>query len=56
MKFFAKLSKNESGVTATEYGLIAALIAVVAIPILGTVGAKSVTAYDKANAGLAAKR
>jgi pilus assembly protein Flp/PilA len=56
MKFFAKLSKNESGVTAIEYGLIAALIAVVAIPIMGTVGTKSVTTYDKVNAGLAAKK
>lgn len=54
MKFFAKLSKNESGVTAIEYGLIAALVAVVAIPIMGSVGNKSVTTYDKVNAGLKA--
>jgi pilus assembly protein Flp/PilA len=32
------LWKNESGVTAMEYGLIAALIAVAIIVILGTVG------------------
>jgi pilus assembly protein Flp/PilA len=54
MTFLAKLLKNESGVTAIEYGLIAALIAVVAIPIMGSVGNKSVTTYDKVNAGLKA--
>lgn len=32
------LWKNESGVTAIEYGLIAALIAVAIVVILGTVG------------------
>jgi pilus assembly protein Flp/PilA len=34
----AKLLKNEDGATAIEYGLIAALIAVAAVTILGTVG------------------
>lgn|GEM_PF-300837 len=43
MKSFAKLQKNESGVTAIEYGLIAALIAVVAIPVMGGVGNQSDT-------------
>jgi pilus assembly protein Flp/PilA len=35
---FSKLLRNQSGVTAIEYGLIAALIAVAAVTILGTVG------------------
>ena len=33
-----KLLKNESGATAIEYGLIAALIAVAAVTVMGTVG------------------
>ena len=32
-----KLLKNEDGATAIEYGLIAALIAVAAVTLLGTV-------------------
>jgi pilus assembly protein Flp/PilA len=35
---FAKLLKNEDGATAIEYGLIAALIAVAAVTVMGTVG------------------
>ena len=54
MKSFAKLQKNESGVTAIEYGLTAASIAVVAIALMGGVGNKSDTTYDKVNAGLKA--
>ena len=33
-----QLLKNEAGVTAIEYGLIAALIAVAAVTVMGTVG------------------
>jgi len=33
-----RLIKNRSGVTAIEYGLIAALIAVAAVVVMGTVG------------------
>ena len=36
--FFTKLIKDESGVTAIEYGLIAALIAVAAIAMISSVG------------------
>jgi len=32
------LVKNEDGATAIEYGLIAALIAVAAVVVMGTVG------------------
>jgi pilus assembly protein Flp/PilA len=33
-----RLIKGQSGVTAIEYGLIAALIAVAAVVVMGTVG------------------
>jgi len=36
--FFSRLVKDEAGVTAVEYGLIAALIAVAAVTIMTTVG------------------
>ena len=35
---FSKLLRNESGVTAIEYGLIASLIAVAAVTVMGSVG------------------
>jgi pilus assembly protein Flp/PilA len=41
MKIFhvlAQLMSNEDGATAIEYGLIAALIAVAAVTVMGTVG------------------
>ena len=38
MKTLAKLFRDESGATAIEYGLIAALIAVVIVTALTTVG------------------
>lgn len=37
-KFFSRFSKDESGATAIEYGLIAALIALVLVAALGSVG------------------
>ena len=38
--FFAALLKDESGATAIEYGLIAALISVVIIGAVTTIGTK----------------
>ena len=35
---FIRLLRNEDGATAIEYGLIAALIAVAAVTVMGTVG------------------
>lgn len=35
---FSRFLKDESGATAIEYGLIAALISVAIIAVLGTVG------------------
>jgi pilus assembly protein Flp/PilA len=37
-KSITKLLRNEDGATAIEYGLIAALIAVAAVTVMGTVG------------------
>jgi Flp pilus assembly protein, pilin Flp len=37
-KFFARFVRDESGATAIEYGLIAALIAVVVIGALTSIG------------------
>ena len=36
--FVLRLLKDENGATAIEYGLIAALIAVAAVTVMGTVG------------------
>jgi pilus assembly protein Flp/PilA len=50
--FMAKLINDESGVTAVEYGLIAALIAVAAVTIMGTVGTNLSTTFSKVAAKL----
>jgi pilus assembly protein Flp/PilA len=42
---FTSLLKNESGVTAIEYGLIAALIAVAAIAAMNAVGGSLTTTF-----------
>ena len=44
--FFAKLIKDESGVTAIEYGLIAALIAIAAITAMTTLGTSLSTTFS----------
>ena len=41
-----KLLKNEEGATAIEYGLIAALIAVAAVTVLGTVGTNLTSTFS----------
>ncbi|MBA3516326.1 MAG: Flp family type IVb pilin [Rhizobiales bacterium] len=42
----ARFAKDESGATAIEYGLIAALISVVIIGVLTTIGTKLNTKFD----------
>ena len=37
--FLVRLIRDERGATAIEYGLIAALIAIAAVSVMGTVGA-----------------
>ena len=44
---FARFMKDESGATAIEYGLIAALISVALITGAGTLGNKLNTQFDK---------
>ncbi len=38
MSIFSRFVKDESGATAIEYGLIAALVSVAIIAVLGTLG------------------
>lgn len=47
-KFVTRFLKDESGATAIEYGLIVALIAVVIVTAVTTLGTKLNTAFDKA--------
>ena len=51
-KFLSRFAKDESGATAIEYGLIVALIAVVIITAVTTLGTKLSAAFDKASAKL----
>ncbi len=46
-KFITKFANNESGATAIEYGLIAALIAVALISILTTLGTNLSGTFNK---------
>jgi pilus assembly protein Flp/PilA len=54
MKKFMNLLRNESGATAIEYGLIAALIAVALITIVTTVGGDLVNVFTSVSTGLQA--
>lgn len=49
---FKNLVQDESGVTAIEYGLIAALIAVAAVAIIKTVGQSLSTTFNTVNTNL----
>jgi len=46
MNFVSRFAKDESGATAIEYGLIAALIAVAASASFTTVGTKLTTLFS----------
>jgi pilus assembly protein Flp/PilA len=46
-KLFSRFAKNESGATAIEYGLIAALIAVAIIAALGLLGNNIENTFQK---------
>ena len=50
--FVSRFLKDESGATAIEYGLIVALIAVVIITAVQTLGGKLNTAFGAINAKL----
>ncbi|MXN66424.1 Flp family type IVb pilin [Stappia sp. GBMRC 2046] len=49
---FARFAKDESGATAIEYGLIAALISVAIVGILATVGTNLTTTFTTVSDGL----
>jgi pilus assembly protein Flp/PilA len=51
-KFFVKLRKSEKGATAIEYGLIAALIAVVAIGAMTSVGSSLNAKFVEINSAM----
>ena len=54
-KFISRFAKDESGATAIEYGLIAALIAVVIITVLGTIGTNLNARLEEVATGLEKK-
>ncbi len=51
-KFVTRFAKNESGATAIEYGLIVALIAVVIIGAVSSVGSSLSTKFNTINTSL----
>ena len=51
-KFLARFVKDESGVTAMEYGMIAALVAVAILTALGTIGTQLNTTFTKIGTAL----
>ncbi|NJO36380.1 MAG: Flp family type IVb pilin [Rhizobiales bacterium] len=52
MKIFQNLLNDESGATAIEYGLIAALVSVAIIGILGTLGDNLTSTFETVSDGL----
>jgi pilus assembly protein Flp/PilA len=48
----SRFVRDESGATAIEYGLIAALIAVAIIVVLGAVGSQLSTTFQSVKTGL----
>ena len=51
-KFVSRFAKDESGATAIEYGLIAALIAVVIIGAVTTLGTTIEGKFEEVTAGM----
>lgn len=51
-KFLTRFAADESGVTAIEYGLIAALIAVAIIGGVSAIGTKLSSTFDKVSTSL----
>jgi pilus assembly protein Flp/PilA len=52
MSIFARFVKNESGATAIEYGLIAALVAVAIIGTLSSMGTTLSSTFSKVQSKL----
>ena len=53
-KFLARFVRDESGVTAMEYGMIAALIAVVILGVLQGVGTNLNVTFGKISSAVSA--
>ncbi len=51
-QFLKSFAYDESGVTAIEYGLIAALIAIVLITAMNTLGTKISGTFDKVSTAM----
>ena len=51
-KFISKFVQDESGATAIEYGLIAALIAVVIIGAVSALGGKISSTFEEVEKGM----
>lgn len=51
-RFIVRFAKDDSGATAIEYGLIAALIAVVLVTALTALGGKLTGTFGKVEAAL----
>ena len=51
-KIFARFAKDESGATAIEYGLIAALIALAVIAGAGAIGTQLEATFEKIRVAL----
>lgn len=54
-KLFARFAKCESGATAIEYGLIAALIGVTIITVVTNAGTEIRAIFEEIETGLAAR-
>jgi len=52
MKTFSRFMSDESGATAIEYGLIAALISIAAIVLMGEVGTELQETFTSVRDGL----
>ncbi len=52
MKMFLECLKAEDGVTAIEYGLIVALVAIAAVVVLKAVGVSLNATFQKVNANM----
>lgn len=51
-QFLTRFASDESGATAIEYGLIAALIAIVLITAMTTLGTKISGTFDKVSTAM----
>jgi len=51
-RYLRRLRPDERGVTMIEYALIAALVAIAAVTILGTMGSSISSVFSKVNSNL----